>query len=121
MFAFEARRWRRQRDSIAASGTFDPEWYAWRYGDGGADPIEHYVRTGWTAGCFPNTLFDTRWYLDAYADVRRAGVNPLVHFNAFGFAEGRRPNRWFDAGWFLAQHNGVAVNPLIACRAYAGR
>ena len=25
----------------------------------------------------PNPLFDTRWYLERYEDVRRAGINPL--------------------------------------------
>ena len=118
---YESRRARRDRETILASGTFDIAWYRWRYlADApGIDPVGHYLARGSTLGFFPNTLFDTRWYLDAYADVRQARCNPLVHYNAYGFREARRPNRWFDVDWFLALHNGVPVNPLIACRAYS--
>src|SRR5680860_860762 len=35
--------------------------------------------------------FDPEWYLQAYADVERAGVDPVWHFENYGFHEGRWP------------------------------
>jgi len=40
-------------------------------------------------------LFDAKFYLNEYTDVRDAGVDPLEHYAEFGDSEGRRPNRFF--------------------------
>ena len=116
------RRSSRQRIKIVASGTFDSTLYRTLYlgPEDSIDPVDHYIQCGWTIGCFPHALFDTRWYLDTYEDVRRAGVNPLVHYNEFGYRERRRPNRLFDIDWFSRSDNGTVLNPLVVYRAYAG-
>ena len=61
-------------------------------------------------------LFDIRWYLRQYDDVRRAGVDPLLHYLLYGSAEGRDPNLLFDSDWYLQQNSDVraaGINPLL--------
>jgi hypothetical protein len=40
-------------------------------------------------------LFDSKWYLARYPDVREAGVDPAVHYLRHGAAEGRQPSPHF--------------------------
>jgi hypothetical protein len=56
---------------------------------GSTDPVGHYVRDGWRAGCDPAPWFSTRDYLSDHPDVAAAGVNPLTHYLTQGRAEGR--------------------------------
>ncbi|MGZ8157385.1 MAG: glycosyltransferase, partial [Methylobacter sp.] len=63
----------------------------------------------------PNSLFDSRWYLEQNPDVAAVGINPLVHYLTAGAVEGRNPNPLFDSRWYLEQNPDVAVmgiNPL---------
>src|SRR6185295_16163498 len=55
------------------------------------DPVAHYLEFGFAEGRNPSSQFNTRWYLDAYADVANAGMNPLLHYIQFGRGEKRRP------------------------------
>ena len=41
-------------------------------------------------GTLPGPIFDAKWYLNYYADVRDSGLNPLLHYLMFGEKEGRR-------------------------------
>jgi hypothetical protein len=60
-------------------------------------------------------LFDRRWYLQAYPDVRNTKPDPLLHYLCCGAAEGRCPNPFFDSSWYL-EHNpdvkSAGMNPL---------
>lgn len=38
-------------------------------------------------------IFDSQWYLEAYADVALSGIDALQHFQEFGYKEGRLPCR----------------------------
>ncbi len=61
-------------------------------------------------------LFDARWYLEAYPDVRMAGVNPLMHYLQHGAAEGRDPGPLFDSQSYLRRYPDVqraGINPLV--------
>ena len=58
-----------------------------------ADPVRHFAESGWQAGLNPNTWFDTKFYLEFYPDITKAGINPLFHFIYYGRAEGRMPAR----------------------------
>jgi len=60
-------------------------------------------------------LFDSKWYLAAYPDVKAAGVNPLFHYCTHGWKEGRKPNFYFEPDWYrenYAPELGAWRNPL---------
>ena len=59
-------------------------------------------------------LFDARWYLETYEDVRRADMDPALHFALDGAAGGRDPGPGFSAsGWRAARGLGAEANPLL--------
>ena len=111
---------------LLRSGLFDVAFYCATY----LEPIsrgsiiarqdefvaaEHYLTEGFCRGCRPNPLFDTRWYLDRYPDVRRSGVNPLLHYLSDGVREGRDPGPKFDTCFYLEANPDVreaGLNPL---------
>lgn len=75
---------------IAASGLFDPKWYA---NTGRAPPaprgpfgtpILHYVLRGAAEGRSPSAGFDGDWYLRRYPEVGWAAMNPLAHYIVHG-------------------------------------
>lgn len=89
--ADEIGRFAEDQALIAASGLFDPAWYASQgVPPAGVDPIIHYLTVGTREGRDPGPTFDTRGYLAANPDVKEAGLNPLVHYIRFGRNEGRR-------------------------------
>ncbi len=52
-------------DEIRRSGLFDEEWYLAKYpdaGEGGGDPIRHYLQIGAAKGYDPGPLFSTSYY-----------------------------------------------------------
>ena len=60
-------------------------------------------------------LFNTRYYMLTYPDVRRADVNPLWHYLVSGWREYRNPSDKFDTEYYLANNRDVAtsgINPL---------
>ena len=64
----------------------------------------------------PNSMFDTRWYLDSYYDVRVARLNALDHYWLYGTAEGRNPSKRYDTRWYLLDNpdvRAVGMNPLL--------
>jgi hypothetical protein len=77
--------------------------------------VERYLEDGYLLGYRPNPLFDTRWYLKRYEDVRRSGMNPLIHYLLHGFREGRDPGPDFQTAYYLGSNPDVrnnGVNPL---------
>lgn len=61
-------------------------------------------------------LFDERYYLSRYDDVRRSGAPAAAHYVMAGAREGRAPHPLFDAEWYLARHADVresGMNPLV--------
>ena len=61
-------------------------------------------------------LFDCRYYLETYPDVRRSGIDPLTHFLLFGAREKRQPHPLFHTAYYVASNPDVAatrVNPLL--------
>jgi hypothetical protein len=60
-------------------------------------------------------LFDARYYMLTYPDVRRADVNPLWHFLVNGWREYRNPSDRFNTEFYLSSNRDVAtsgINPL---------
>ncbi|MEE7493065.1 glycosyltransferase [Methylobacterium oryzae] len=91
-------------DRIAASGLFDPTYYAEVYHLTFTDPNEailDFDRVGWRAGRDPSATFRTGYYLYRYPDVRAAGTNPLIHYIEHGRNEGRpcRPTDAYNDRW----------------------
>jgi hypothetical protein len=54
-----------------------------------ADPVIHYLESGWRALRDPSPNFSTGFYLEQYADVRESGINPFYHYIVQGREEGR--------------------------------
>jgi lipopolysaccharide biosynthesis protein len=60
-------------------------------------------------------LFDAKYYLFTYPDVRQKGINPIKHYIRFGADEGRNPSAEFDTNFYLESYSDVkesGVNPL---------
>ena len=63
-----------------------------------------------------SNLFNEKYYLDTYLDVKISKVNPLWHFVRFGWKEGRNPSENFDTKYYLKKYEDVRnlhQNPLV--------
>jgi GT2 family glycosyltransferase len=61
-------------------------------------------------------LFDSKFYLFLYSDVRATGIDPIEHYVKYGASEGRNPSGEFDTSFYLKQYEDVQnsdVNPLV--------
>ena len=61
-------------------------------------------------------LFDKKWYLAKYDDVRKRKMRAARHYYKFGFKEGRNPSPSFDNDDYLSRYPDVAasgMNPLL--------
>ena len=120
----------RASNSASSDGThpgFDAEYYLLSNPDvaqaasaSGRDPFafayEHWSQFGWKEWRNPNAVFDTKGYLNAYADVKAAGVDPLMHYDQSGWKEGRDPSKGFDTTAYLAAYGDVAkakIDPML--------
>jgi hypothetical protein len=113
-------------------GSFDAEFYLLSNpdvakvaiaagGDSFAFAYAHYEQYGRHEGRNPNSLFDVKGYLNAYADVRNAGMEPLTHYDNYGWKEGRDPSAAFDTKHYEASYADVAsahIDPLQHFLAY---
>lgn len=61
-------------------------------------------------------LFDEKYYLSHYPDVRIADVDPLRHFLTIGWKEGRNPSPRFNVDFYLQNNPDVmssGINPVV--------
>ncbi len=61
-------------------------------------------------------LFDGKWYLDSYPDVRALGMDPAEHYIWIGARLNRNPSEKFDGAAYLRENGDVAkagLNPLV--------
>ena len=82
----------RQRERRLAEPDFDAAFYLAGNLDVarlGADPLDHFLSTGWREGRDPNPTFSVKDYLESYPDIAAAEINPFIHYLAAGRAEGR--------------------------------
>ena len=56
-------------------------------------------------------MFDAKFYLAQYPDVRAAGVDPWLHYLQHGAAEHRKPHPLFDPAYYLTQCPEAAGEP----------
>lgn len=47
-------------------------------------------------------VFDEKWYLNEYLDVKKSGMNPFEHYILHGWKEGRNPSPLFDTNIYLS-------------------
>jgi hypothetical protein len=105
-------------DTIFKSGIFDADYYtlqAQQKFTSIEKAIEHYLERGCADKLNPHPLFDTKFYLETYKDVTKAGVNPLVHYVTQGGFENRKPCEHFDSALYLSENPNVKAlkdNPL---------
>ncbi len=52
-----------------------------------------------------HNLFDEKWYLEKYEDIRIAGINPIEHYVSHGIYEGRELNALFCPSAFSYLHD----------------
>ena len=82
----------RAAERAIASAEFDADFYLGANADvreTGADPLDHFLTSGWKEGRDPNPTFSVADYLETYPDVAEAGDNPFVHYLRAGRSEGR--------------------------------
>lgn len=61
-------------------------------------------------------LFDKKWYLTQYPDVRERKFRAAKHYMKIGYKEGRNPSPYFDTQDYLNRYQDVAdagTNPLV--------
>ncbi len=79
--------------------------------------IFHRVRKGIRYRMLSHSrLFDKKWYVNRYADVKRSRVDPLLHYLDYGWKEGRDPSPLFSTNGYLKRYKDVRaarINPLF--------
>lgn len=61
-------------------------------------------------------LFDERYYLTIYEDVRKGDIDPIEHYLKYGWKERRNPSEKFDTNFYLETYPDVKhskINPLL--------
>ncbi|TLT05667.1 hypothetical protein FE243_09535 [Aliarcobacter thereius] len=61
-------------------------------------------------------LFDSKYYLFTYPDVRAQDIDPIKHYILYGAREGRNPSLSFDTKFYLDNYKDVkesGMNPLL--------
>jgi len=69
----------------------------------------------WYRAIKKSDLFDVKYYLFTYADVRKKDIDPLKHYLKYGADEGRNPSAEFDTAFYINNNHDVKeshVNPL---------
>lgn len=61
-------------------------------------------------------LFDKKYYLEEYNDIKKSSINPLWHYSNFGWEEDRFPSLSFDVLWYreeYLQNYSSMINPVL--------
>ncbi|ADN08332.1 lipopolysaccharide biosynthesis protein [Sulfurimonas autotrophica] len=69
----------------------------------------------WYKAIKKSDLFDIKYYLFTYTDIRAMDIDPIWHYIKYGADEGRNPSDKFDTSFYLSTYNDVkekGVNPL---------
>jgi len=70
----------------------------------------------WYRAIKKSGLFDSKYYLFTYEDVRSHDIDPIKHYIHFGAKEGRNPCRNFDTNFYLETYRDVKksnLNPFV--------
>jgi len=58
-------------------------------------------------------LFDEKYYLACYPDVRQSRFEPILHYVHYGAKEGKNPSADFDTKAYVKTNSHVDTNPLV--------
>ncbi|WP_457743514.1 glycosyltransferase, partial [Sulfurimonas sp.] len=70
----------------------------------------------WYKAIKESGLFDVKYYLFTYPDIREQDIDPIWHYIRFGAKEGRNPSTEFDTQFYLSMNIDVELsnlNPLV--------
>jgi hypothetical protein len=128
-------------EDFLKSNAFDEQWYVNEYADvkiSDIDPIRHFLCIGKKLGRLPSpaaieakqknysgvdseiyntiaSVFDKKFYLSSYPDIKDAGVDPIWHYAILGWMEGRDPSLYFSTRYYLDSNPDVreaGINPF---------
>lgn len=57
-------------------------------------------------------LFDSKYYLFTYPDVRAQDIDPIKHYILYGAKERRNPSTHFDTNYYLNTYKDIEVNKI---------
>lgn len=61
-------------------------------------------------------LFDIKYYLFNYNDIRKNDIEPIEHYLKYGVKDSRNPSKNFNTSWYINQYKDVkasGINPLV--------
>lgn len=69
----------------------------------------------WYKAIKDSELFDVKYYIFTYPDIRKVGIDPIRHYIKYGVQEGRNPSSGFDTKFYLDSNPDIKeakINPL---------
>ncbi len=57
-------------------------------------------------------LFDVKYYLFTYPDVRQHDIDPIMHYIKYGVHEERNPSAHFNTNYYLSVYQDIDVNKI---------
>ena len=95
----------------------DPGWYATRYRDVfrfGADPEDHFLRSGVHEGRDPGPHVDLSFYSTQVAPTSGSRAQLLMHLLEDGLRTGVRTSPFIDLAWYSQRNEDAPADPLGA-------
>lgn len=59
-----------------------------------------------------SNMFDERWYLSEYPDIKCLNISPIKHYLNLGVLEGCDPSPYFNTNEYIENHD-IDINPLV--------
>jgi hypothetical protein len=102
------------RDHPLLGAVLDTRWYATRYRDVfrfGAEPVEHFLRSGLREGRDPGPFVDLSYYSTQVPTPLGTGRELLEHLLDTGLPSGIRTSPYVDLEWYALHHQDVPEDP----------
>ena len=127
-----SKKYEKIYNSIKDSKMFDEKYYLKKYPNikkSGINPLSHYIILGNKEGKIPSKkyekiynsikdskMFDEKYYLKKYPNIKKSGINPFLHYIILGYKECKIPSKKFDGNYYLKNNKDVKeanFNPLV--------
>jgi len=102
------------KDHPLLGAVLDAQWYATRYRDVfrfGAEPEEHFLRSGVREGRDPGPFVDLSYYATQVSPPPATGPELLQHLLDVGVPAGVRTSPYVDLEWYAVHHADVPDDP----------